>query len=141
MTEFEFIYMMNEMENTISIHIMNFISIIFAMLVTAYFIGAKLTRVMTGAILSLFSLSTVLFSWSIITARQDLLALMSAARQSLLSEQVQVPAFYAFGAPDTVITAVTTALYVILASAYVATLVFFLQSRKRGVAQPTAGID
>lgn len=141
MNEFEFIYMMNELENTMSTHIMNFISIIFAMLVTAHFIGAKLNKIMAGAVVGLFSLGSALFCWAAITSRHDLLALARAAHISLQPDKAQVPSFFAFDAPDIVITTVSAVLYVILASAYVATLIFFSQARKRGAAKLPHNLD
>jgi ABC-type uncharacterized transport system permease subunit len=140
MTEFDFVYLLNELNNTMWTHIMNFTSIIFAMLVAAYFIAPKLNKVMTWTILSLFSLGAALFSGSAITSRQDLLALTTTARNTFQQDQIQVPSFYAFDAPDTVITIVSVLLYLVLASAYIATLVFFVQARKQGPAKVSDGI-
>ena len=141
MTEFEFIYMINEIEDSMWMHIMNFISIMFALLVTAYFIAAKLTKVMTWALLSLFSLAAALFLGSALTARHDIVTLAYAARNTLLAESSQVPSLNMFNAQDFEILMMDIMLHVILVLAYIATLVFFLQARKQGAATLKVDID
>ena len=141
MTEFEFVYLLNELNNTMWTHIMNFTSIIFAMLVTAYFIGPKLTKVMTWTILSLFSLGAALFAGSTLTARNDIVALASASRKTLLADQSPVPSLNMFNASDAEIMAMDIGLHVMLALAYIATLVFFMQARKQGAAKLPIDLD
>lgn len=131
MSEFEFVYMINQIEDTMWSHIMNFISIMFAMLVTAYFIAARLTKAMTLALLSLFSLGAALFFGSAVTSRRDHMTLAVAARKKFLDGGSELPSLNMFNASDLEIMAMNVLLAVILASAYVATLVFFVQARSQ----------
>ncbi len=133
MSEFELVYLLNEMEATLWTHMMNYVSIIFAMLVTAYLIGPKLNRMMTITIITLFSIASFLFSGSVITARQDYIEMAGFARELLEATTSSIPPLNIYNAPAASIVAMNMALVFILVFGYAATLVFFFQARKRAI--------
>ncbi len=141
MSEFEFIYMLNEIENSMWMAVMNFISIIFAMLVTAYFIAARLTRIMTWALLSLFSMAAGLFAGSALTARLDIVTLAYAARKTLLAAPSEIPSMAMFNASEAEIMLMNVALILIMGFAYIASMIFFFQARKQGTPTLSVGGD
>ena len=132
MTGFETIYILNEMEDTMWMHIMNYISIIFAMLVTAYFIASKLNQLMSWALVTLFTMGAALFFGSAISARLDYVTMANHARDTLAAGNAGLPTLNMFAAPGATVVGMDVALYVILALAYLATMVFFFQARKQG---------
>ena len=109
-----------------------FITALFAVLVTGYFVGPKLTRTMVVIIVGLFSLVTMVMTWHILSAYSD------AARLGLEIVKSQ-------GNPDSTIvwmfegnlpTAfryLTPAVAGIVMTGYVAALVFFFHARHHDV--------
>ena len=96
---------------------------------------------MSWAIISLFSLGAGLFAGAIVSTRQDVMTLATASRKMLLGEHSQIPSLNMFNASDAEILATNIVLYAILAVAYIATLVFFVQARKQGAVVVTSTAD
>jgi hypothetical protein len=128
MSDFELISLFNELFNTAYARLNDYLVGLFGMLVAAHFVAPKLNRMMAWLIASLYTIFSVatIFPAIVVTDRFTL-----AARQvkiaadrpgSILSEMFTI-------LPSREI--VTPVMTVLLVAAYVASMLYFFQARRR----------
>ncbi len=131
MTDLELMYLFNEFFNTTYARLNDYLVGLFGMLVVAHFVAPKLNRMMAGLIIglySIFSIATIIPTIAVadrfgLTARQ--LRIAAEAPDSALSDIIGT-------LPSREI--VTPFMAVLLVTAYVTSIVFFLQARKGKIA-------
>lgn len=130
MTEFELLTLFNEFFDATFARLNDFMAGTFAMLITAYFAGAKLNRKMTALVVLLYTL----FAIATVTP-----VLMATNRFVRAADQLKVASIR----PDSIIgdlfpifpseTLVMPTMAILLLGAFAGTLVFFFQARKSKV--------
>lgn len=127
MSEFELISLFNEFLDGAFSRLADFMAGTFAMLISAFFVGAKLSRTMARLVVflySLFALATAVPTLAVsyrFTKTAELLRAMGQSPDSVVGQ-----IFPALPSTWTVMPVMT----LILLGAYVGTLAFFRQTRK-----------
>jgi hypothetical protein len=127
MSEFELISLFNEFLDGAFSRLADFMAGTFAMLISAFFVGAKLSRTMARLVVflySLFALATAVPTLAVsyrFTKTAELLRAMGSSPDSVIGQ-----IFPAFPSTSTVMPVMT----LILVGAYGGTLAFFRQTRK-----------
>lgn len=124
MSEFESVYIINEFINSLQGRLETFVTGLFAMLVTSYFVGSKLSRLMAAGVIGLFTLFSALLGYATISA---------ALRLRALAEEMQLrysdELAWLFGSGPALDP--TLPLIVLLIAAYLAAVWFFVKARKQ----------
>ncbi len=127
MTDFELIYLFNELFNTMYARLNDFMVGLFAMLVASYFVAAKLSRTMArlvAGLYTLFSMATIVptigASNRMVLAAQQVKLIASQSGSDLAPLISIMPTW----------TSVMPAMLVLLVAAYAGAMVFFFQARK-----------
>lgn len=130
MTEFELISLFNEFLDGAFSRLADFMAGTFAMLISAFFVGAKLSRTMARLVVFLYTLFAVATAAPTLavsyrfTKTAELLKTMGESPDSMIGQLFPaLPSTYA----------VMPVMTLILLGAYIGTLAFFRQTRK-GVA-------
>lgn len=130
MTEFELISLFNEFLDGAFSRLADFMAGTFAMLISAFFVGAKLSRTMARLVVFLYTLFAVATAAPTLavsyrfTKTAELLKTMAESPDSMIGQIFPaLPSTYA----------VMPVMTLILLGAYIGTLAFFRQTRK-GVA-------
>ena len=128
MSEYEVATLFNELFNSVLNAIETFMAALFAMLVTAHFVGTKLRRGMSVTIVGLFTVFSALTIF-----------LAFAVSRRIAGLILRFDEFFAQGLDLSWMYIVPGAAYVVppvllflLVAAYAATLIFFLQARRPG---------
>lgn len=127
MTEFELISLFNEFLDGAFSRLADFMTGTFAMLISAFFVGAKLSRTMARLVVFLYTLFAVATAAPTLavsyrfTRTAELLKTMGESPDSMIGEIFPaLPSTYA----------VMPVMALILLGAYIGTLAFFQQTRK-----------
>jgi hypothetical protein len=127
MTEFELISLFNEFLDGAFSRLADFMAGTFAMLISAFFVGAKLSRTMARLVVflyTLFAVATAVPTLAVsyrFTKTAELLKTMGKSPDSVIGEIFPaLPSTYA----------VMPVMTLILLGAYIGTLAFFQQTRK-----------
>ena len=127
MTEFELISLFNEFLDGAFSRLADFMAGTFAMLISAFFVGAKLSRTMARLVVflyTLFAVATAVPTLAVsyrFTKTAELLKAMGESPDSMIGEIFPaLPSTYA----------VMPVMTLILLGAYIGTLAFFQQTRK-----------
>jgi len=127
MTDFELIYLFNELFNTMYARLNDFMVGLFAMLVASYFVAAKLSRTMARLVAGLYTL----FSMATIVP-----TIGASNRMVLAAQQVKLVAIQSGSDLAPLISIMPTwgsvmpTMLVLLVAAYAGAMVFFFQARK-----------
>ncbi len=129
MTDFELIYLFNELFNTMYARLNDFMVGLFAMLVASYFVAAKLSRTMArlvAGLYTLFSIATIVptigASNRMVLAAQQVKLVASQSGSDLAPLISIMPTW----------TSVMPTMLVLLIAAYAGAMMFFFQARKGG---------
>jgi len=128
MTEFEIASLFNELLATVLALLETFMAALFAMLATAYFVAPRLTRAMSATIIGLFTLFSAFVIFLAFAASRRVAGF--GAQLDEMANQLGADLSWLFFMPAAV-PVVPTAVVAILVTAYVATLVFFVQARRQ----------
>jgi len=127
MTDFELIYLFNELFNTMYARLNDFMVGLFAMLVASYFVAAKLSQTMARLVAGLYTL----FSMATIVP-----TIGASNRMVLAAQQVKLVAIQSGSDLAPLISIMPTwgsvmpTMLVLLVAAYAGAMVFFFQARK-----------
>ncbi len=139
MTDYEYAYLFNEVMNTLVTNMMHYASIVFAMLVTAYLIGAQLSKLMTWIVITLFTLFCSVFL--LVSNAQ----VRDAVELSIVMSERAVPGsaleFHNAGRSDPELFGILLgSSYIgIMVIAYVGAMLFFFHARRKPTHGPLLG--
>jgi hypothetical protein len=126
MSEYEVAILFNELFNSVLNAIETFMAALFAMLVTAHFVGARLNRGMSGTIIGLFTVFSALTIFLAFAVSRRIAGLILRF-DDFLTEGLDLSWMYIVPGAAYVVPPL---LLFLLATAYGATLVFFIQARR-----------
>ena len=129
MSESEVVSLFNELFSSVLGAIETFMAALFAMLVTAYFAGPKLTRSMSITIVGLFTGFSALAIFMAVAASRRV-AGMILEFDRFTDQGLDLSWIYVL---PTTARIVPSAFAGLLIAAYCATLIFFFQSRRRAL--------
>jgi hypothetical protein len=127
MTDFELVYLLNEVFNTLFSTIMDYTTGLFAMLVASYLVASKLSRGMAGLIVALFSLFAFAMVPATIAAAARLAGVLAQASR-VAAEPGSAIAFV-FTNPF-IVPFIAPTIAVLTVLSYIGGVVFFVQARR-----------
>ena len=130
MTEYEMADLYMQFKNSAAVSFMDFVSVLFAVLVTGYLVGSKLTRPMVAIVVVLFTLFTLIILLVNFDALMNMVNI--ASKIQLASEQTSSDLTWMFkGTPAFLLNFTPILTGSVITIAYTAALVFFFHARHR----------
>ncbi len=129
MSEYEVATLLNELFNSVLNSIETFMTALFAMLITGYLVGPKLTRGMTITVVGLFTGFSALAIFMTAAASRRVAGIILEFDR-LAAEGLDLSWIFVLPVTARIVPGAFTSL---LVAAYLATLLFFFHSRRRSI--------
>jgi hypothetical protein len=128
MREYETAHLFKEMMELLDVATMNYVSVLFALLVASYLVAARLNKVMAGIVVGLFSLFALIIIFTVHRTMAGASALIGHARRAAAQGDASLNWHPMVSEPANFVEVFTPIYTATLIASFVAVLVFFFHS-------------